>query len=132
MANLAKGEVGFQADGKAYTLVLDIDALCLVEERLNMSALRIMAIIMTQPQLRYIKLLLWAGLQAHHKGLTESQAGELIVEIGGVVGAADLINRGFAATFPTPEAAEGAGDPPPPAETPEDGTGSGSTASGLN
>jgi len=73
MPNALRGEVGFEAGGEGYTLVLDFNALCELEgvlrpgdDRNGPSATR---------------ATLWAALQRHHAGLTLAGAGDLIAAL---------------------------------------------------
>lgn len=107
----AKGEHSFSVDGRQLTLVYSIDALCRIEDRFDKSALAVLAGMMRDPQVRKLRVVLWAGLQEHHREIDEKAAGELIRGLGGVQPAVELINQAFLKSFPRAEAAEGAAGP---------------------
>lgn len=104
MANAIKGEVAFDLAGEPFTLVYSINALCVLEERLNMGVSEIGAKMGDEPRLGFIRTLFWAGLQDHHPALTETRAGEIIGEIT-PQRAGELIGEAFLKAFPQAEAA---------------------------
>jgi hypothetical protein len=73
MPNPVKGEVGFEAGGEGYTLVLDFNALCELEAALTPGDDR------NGP--RATRATLWAALQRHHEGLSLADAGDLIAAL---------------------------------------------------
>jgi len=105
MPNKAKGEVGFEAGGKAYTLVYTINALCELEGILGDGAAA--AGLGTEGALsvRRLRAFLWAGLQRHHKGISLDAAGDIIGTIG-PTRAVLVVGEAMAAAFP-----ENAGGP---------------------
>ena len=70
MPNATKGEVGFEAGGEGYTLVLDFNALCEIEGVLRPGDDR------NGPA--STRATLWGALQRHHSGLTLADTGNLI------------------------------------------------------
>lgn len=110
-ANAARGE----AKLGDHTLVFDFNALCALEEAMGQPVATVFASMQPGPDgeaptvpLRTFRALVWAGLQAHHPGTSEQQAGNLIQANGGAQAAADAITAAFAAAMP--EAKDG-GDP---------------------
>lgn len=103
MANPARGEVSFRALDRDWTLVLDINALCAAEDELGVKVHEL-----TQPGLKAIRALLWAGLQRHHGGVAITDAGDMIQALG-MAKAAEIVGEAFKLTFP--EAATGASGP---------------------
>ena len=103
MANPIKGEVGFEADGEAYTLSFGINALCSLEDALGMSVQKVGAELQADGlKLKTLRTVFWAGLQDRHEGVTEREAGDLMDGLGaGEV--ATLVVRAFAAAFPPAE-----------------------------
>src|SRR5262245_54422767 len=107
MANKAKGEVGFEADGKAYTLVFTFNAMCALESQLDGETFAGVAAAMVSGRLKamHIRAMIWAGLQRDHKGVTVNQAGDLVDDIGltGTTGSfAHLQEFGTAHSAPRP------------------------------
>ena len=75
MANAVKGEVAFDLDGKTYTLVLDFNALCEVEDVLGAGEMKL-----AKPSA--IRAIFWAALRRHHPAMTQRDAGNLIGGVG--------------------------------------------------
>lgn len=73
MPNALKGEVGFEVEGEAYTLLLDFEALCELEGVLTPGDDR------NGP--RASRATLWAALQRHHAGLTLKDASDIITAL---------------------------------------------------
>lgn len=130
MVENAKGELGFEVEGRRLTLAYSIDALCKIEDIYDKSALTVLSGIMRDPQFRKLRVVIWAGLQEHHKDIDQKAAGELIRQLGGLNDAVDLINRAFLAAFPPAEAAEGATGPQEKPPATAAGNGVDSIASG--
>lgn len=95
MANRVKGEVGFEVDGEDYVLLLDFNALCDLED--DLPGLMDGTAEIRSP--KAIRRVFHAGLQAHHEGLTEREAGVLIQGLG-LERAGQLVKESFAASFP--------------------------------
>lgn len=96
MANKIKGEVALQHDGKAYTMVLDFNALAEFEDATGRTA----AEVLDNPSAMTISLartLFWAGLQRHHPGLTVLEAGDILQSN------MDKLGVAVAASAPEPE-----------------------------
>jgi hypothetical protein len=125
--NPLKGETPFEAGGSTYTLVLDVDALCTLENKLDKSLVDIVNSLNRSPRLGFIRSMLWAGLQTHHKGITEKAAGDLIPLMGGLPGAAGKIGEAISNAFSPPEDNE-----PERPRMEADGTGSASTVNGSS
>lgn len=125
MANPVKGEVGFEVDDKTYTLLLDINALCIVEERLGIKSITELEF-GEGMSIRTIRSIFWAGLQEHHPDLTEKEAGRLMTGLGATVAAAHVMDA-VRLAFP-----ESKGRPQAAAAGTQAGTGKGSTPSGAS
>ncbi len=102
MANRERGEVEIQADGKTYTLKLDVNAMVALEELFS-TPQREMAFAeiwqrVQAGSLKYVRGFLWAMLQHHHAGLTLSQVGTVLDHIGTEDMAKTLQAAGLAAT----------------------------------
>jgi len=127
MGNPLKGEVGFEAGAASFTLVYNIDALCTLEDRLDLSVAEIGERMGKTMRLGFLRAVFHAGLRAHHPEVTERQAGELISVVG-LAETGDLIGKAFTLAFP--EAAKGAARPRRAGAA--DGTGPASTRPGRN
>jgi hypothetical protein len=75
MANVIKGEVAFEVEGRAYKLVLDFNALCEVEDVLGKGEMDL-----ARP--KAIRAIFWASLLRHHPDVTVQEAGDLIGALG--------------------------------------------------
>jgi hypothetical protein len=88
MANPQRGEVPLVVGDRAFTLVLDFDALCQLEDVLSANGQIVTAqeaiYHAMRSSLKYTRALLWAGLRRYHKDVSLVQAGELISDLGGV------------------------------------------------
>ena len=111
MGNAIKGEVSFEAGGRTYVLVYSIDALCALEERLDISVTEIGQAMGKTMRLGFLRALFWAGLRERQPEVTEKAAGELIPLIGADA-LAPLLTEAFAKAFPTPEGGAPQADPP--------------------
>jgi hypothetical protein len=128
MANPLTGEVSFEAGGETYMLVLDVDAICNLETRLDMGIGEIVMSLNGSPRLGFLRAMLWAGLQAKHKGISEKAAGDLIPLMGGLPGVSMAIGKAVSNAFAAPEEGDSA-DPP---QKEADGTGSASSPNGTS
>jgi hypothetical protein len=88
MANPQRGEVPLMVGDRAFTLVLDFDALCHLEDVLSANGQVVTAqeaiYHAMRSSLKYTRALLWAGLRRHHRDVSLIDAGELISDLGGV------------------------------------------------
>lgn len=112
MANPHKGEVGFTADGREWVLRYSANALCTLEDALDMSTGEMVARLQDAGGVRMttLRAVFWAGLQDHHKDVSKERAGELMDEVG-YDKAGSLIGQAFARTFPEEEAGKKARPP---------------------
>lgn len=140
MANPHRGEVALICGATTYRLTFTIDALCQLEDRLDLSIVQISERMQQgTPRLSLMRALLWAGLQTHHAPINEVQAGELIGQIGMVnlMGAVlEAMNRAFGEDETAPEdqadpqRAGGRAKAQSPASLAPPGTGPASSTSG--
>ena len=72
--NPIKGEVGFEVEGRAYTMVLDFNALCELEEQ------GIQLDTLSGGGLKVLRAVFWAGLLARHE-VSLKEAGDLIAAL---------------------------------------------------
>lgn len=115
MANGAKGEVGFDAGGKSYTLIYDVNALCLLEERFDVPAEKLGERIGDAPRLGDLRTIFRIGLCRYHPEMLDERegdlaAGDLITEVG-PARAAEIIGEAFTKGYPTEVAGKGNGRP---------------------
>ena len=130
MANRERGEVRFEADGAAWTLVFSVNALCAIEGALDVPITEVGAMMgggagedgkPAGMRISLLRTMVWAGLLDHHPEITERRAGELIHDLG-MAEAGQLVGKAFVAAFP--EAAKGdAGPRKPPAKAAKAGAG---------
>lgn len=94
MANQVRGEVEFEAEGERYTLLLDFNALCELED--TVPGLMDGSAEMAKPSA--IRAVFHGALQAHHPEIDPKGAGRLIQAVG-IAEAGDLIKRASEASF---------------------------------
>jgi len=104
MANRERGEVSVEIEGKTYTMTLDLEALCHLEDHFSTPAREY-----AFPELleragkgsaRHIRGIVWASLQRHHKGITLEQTSEIIQASGGLAGFGEKLNALAMSTQP--------------------------------
>jgi len=133
MANRERGEVSLEIDGTTYTMVLDLEALCTLEDHFSTPSKDAVF-----PELlerasrgsaRHIRGIVWAALQRHHKGMTLEQTSDLIQSSGGLAGFSEKLNSLAGSTQPDPEDANeiGAGKKARPRKAQHD-----AAAAGVN
>lgn len=106
MARIVKGEVPFEVGEERYTLLLDFNALCDLED--DFPGLMDGSAEIKSP--KAIRRVFHAGLAAHHADVDERVAGAIIHELG-LERAADLVRQSFEASFPTAGGGEGKARP---------------------
>lgn len=100
MANPHRGAVTLQAGEEAYTLSFSINAICELEEALDMPVAQIAERLRDEANIRMstVRLVIWASLLDHHKvGL--SDAGE-IATAAGIGPCMEAVGRAFSLAFP--------------------------------
>lgn len=108
MANALKGEVSFAIEGNPFALVYDFNALCTIEQELEVDVASVGEKLNSPTMIRSIFRI---GLEAKHGALSDIEAGRMIHALG-VERAANLVGEAFAAAFPAPgESAEGKAKP---------------------
>jgi hypothetical protein len=107
MANRQKGEVNLVVDGRTFTLVLDIDAMCALEEHFSTPSHDAtwdeIAAKVNKGSVRVVRALIWAMLQRHHPDLSVLDAGHLMNDAGGIVGLARVLKVAMESATPDPE-----------------------------
>lgn len=90
MANPERGEVAFTVGDRVYTLVLDMNAICELEELLSTPTHPVTSaqvfVLAANYSYRHIRALVWAALRRHHKDVTLEAVGDLIEQSGGPEG----------------------------------------------
>lgn len=97
MANINRGEVSFEAEGTAWTLVFSINALCDLEDRTGRSVqdLNLDGAL----SMRLLRDLIWAGLRERHPAVTVEDAGRIATAAGmGVM--QEKVMQAIVAAFP--------------------------------
>ena len=76
MANPVKGEVSFSHGEEDYVLVLDVNAICDLEDQ------GIYLADLAKPTFKTLRAMIHAGLQEHHEGVTARDAGKILDGLG--------------------------------------------------
>ncbi|RZJ19124.1 MAG: hypothetical protein EON91_02705 [Brevundimonas sp.] len=95
MANPVRGETPFSVDGQDYTLLLDFNVLCDLED--DLPGLMDGRAELKKPSA--IRRVFHAGLAQHHPSIDERGAGLLIHQLG-LDEAGELVAKAFSAAFP--------------------------------
>lgn len=133
VANRERGEIGVDIDGRRYTLVLNTNAMALLEEHFSTPAHdatwdEILPKLTRKPSVRSLRAVVWAMLQEKHATQfpTIAEASRFVDLIGGVAGLGRILERAGASVSADPrdvtELQEGA-NPPAAQGDPRDGTG---------
>lgn len=87
--------------GAVYTLAFPTNSICALEERTNESALTLFARLDGTAPIRFtdLRLIVWAGMIAHHPEITEDGAGAAIDAVG-VAGMVEALGQAITAAFP--------------------------------
>ncbi|UYY60105.1 hypothetical protein [Sphingomonas sp. S2-65] len=109
MAETIKGEVAFKAADQNWKLVYDFNALCTIEEELEVDVADIGEQLSKPTMIRSIFRI---GLAAHHGALSDLEAGRLIHDMG-VAEAAQVVTKAFVAAFPEAKVVGSAGGKAP-------------------
>jgi len=104
MANREKGEVSLMIGGASYTLCLDINAMCRLEEMFSTPTQEVtfqdVLVHVNRNSMRHIRAVLWVAFLKHHPDFTFEQLADGMTEAGGLMpfvqGA--LASLGLAAT----------------------------------
>lgn len=100
MANKFKGDVSFESGEKTYTMRFSANALCELEDALEMGVNAIATHLANPESMRWkmVRVVFWAGLRDHHQEITLHQAGEIITDISPTA-AMGLISKAFELAF---------------------------------
>lgn len=80
--NPFRGESPLVVDGRAYTLVLDFNAICVAEGELALDMDQIVLNLDQRLSFTLLRALVWAGTRKHHPEITLEQAGNLCSDAG--------------------------------------------------
>ena len=117
MTNPVKGEVRFEAGGKAYVFKLGTNAQVLLEKKTGMSMSKYLkADRLEELGASDVRMIFWAGLTRSHPELTEEIVGDLIDEIGPDRVAGIFTEAFDSAKTKTENGADGEVRPPKPAK----------------
>lgn len=100
MANKFRGDVSFESGGQTYTMRFSANALCELEDALEMGV-NAVASQLANPEsmrLKMVRVVFWAGLRDHHPEITLHQAGEIITDVS-LTAAMGLVSKAFELAF---------------------------------
>lgn len=109
--NPFRGESPLVVDGRAYTLMLDFNALCIAESALGIDIDEIIPRYERGLSLTLVRGLVWAALQRVHPEITLDMTGDLIAQAGLPV-AREALNLALTNAFGGQAEKEGAKNPP--------------------
>ena len=134
MANPQRGEAHIDINGDTYTLALDLNALCELQEALNPRDPDSVELDGLMKQLgkmnpRYVRAFVWATLRRHHPEITLKGASDLVTEAGGIATFIEQMGTLLQSTQPDARdrGAVKATGTDRPLDAPVDGTGTRST-----
>ena len=109
-----RGIVPIEAGGETYRLQFTVNGMCALEEETGESLLvffKRMQGSFANGEFRIsdVRMLIWAGLQEHHDGLTVKEAGRLVQEAGGPEVVMEHLERAVVAASPDDKKAAGGG-----------------------
>jgi hypothetical protein len=100
VANKFKGDVSFETGEKTYTMRFSANALCELEDALEMGV-NAVAKQLANPEsmrLKMVRVVFWAGLRDHHPEITLHQAGEIITDVS-LTQAMGVVSKAFELAF---------------------------------
>jgi len=98
--NLLKGEVSLKAGDKEYKLKFTTDALCELEERLDMAISEIIPLIGRNIlRIKQIQVMLYCACMCHHEEVDLSAASAIVNEVG-YTEAGIIVVKAMAASLP--------------------------------
>jgi hypothetical protein len=81
VANRSRGELDIDLDGQTYTLVLDIEAMCQIEDAASKTMAELVEGVL-RGGIRPLRLIIWGALRRHHGALSIADVGDLMSRIG--------------------------------------------------
>lgn len=111
MANRERGEISFEADGQVWTLRVDTNAMCEIEDLTGKGVAEISKLLGSEKTatISLLRAVFCGALRSRHADVTAKRAGELIDAIG-VQSAGEMIGEAFNLAFPE---TKGKGNRPP-------------------
>lgn len=110
MANRERGEVALEIDGTTYTMVLDLEALCTLEDHFSTPDREyVFPEILeraSRGSARHIRAIVWAAMQRKHPGMTLAETSDIITASGGLMGFGDKLTALAGSTRPDDEDAK--------------------------
>ncbi|MFC0246791.1 GTA-gp10 family protein [Falsochrobactrum ovis] len=105
MANHYRGSVALQVGDQAYTLSFSVNALCELEDLLNLPVAKIAATMNDAEDVRIstVRALVWGALRDHHSEIDLKGAGD-IASTAGIPACMEAIGQAFRLAFPQEEA----------------------------
>jgi len=100
MANQNRGEVTLPVGDKEYKLAFSVNALCELEDALDMPVAKIGELLNDSANLRMgtVRKVIWAALRDHHEEIDLKEAGKLATDIPLVM---SKIGEAFRLAFPS-------------------------------
>jgi hypothetical protein len=87
MANREKGQISIEIEGEEYTLSMDLDAMCAVEELFSrperVATFQQIVDLADRGSMTHLRALIWSVLRTHHPSLAIKDIGRLVERAGG-------------------------------------------------
>jgi hypothetical protein len=107
VANSQRGEVALDVGGRTLTLVLDLNAMCELEELLSTPERPVsfadVATSLMASRMTYVRAFFWACLRRHHRDVTLMGVSDLMQDAGGIGPFMDKVAALMAMTQPDAE-----------------------------
>jgi len=104
VANPQRGEVALEVGGRTFTLALDLNAMCELEDLLSTPdkpvSFQDVARGLMATRMIYIRAFFWACLRRHHKDVTLQGVSDLMSEAGGLQPFLEKVNSLMEMTRP--------------------------------
>lgn len=91
-----KTDIKFEASDQTYTVSMSANALCQMEEAFGGTGFHNILSTLADPEkitMTNMRKLFWSSLTDNHPEITEKEAGNLIVSVGGLGPALELVSR---------------------------------------
>jgi hypothetical protein len=98
MGNKLRGFIDFEVRDTSYRIAFTTNALCEWEEMTGQS-IKDLTTSMSNPTIKMMRSLLWAGLRDFHPEVSLKDVGDIIDEVGVPV-ASSIISKAFSVAFP--------------------------------
>lgn len=105
MGNKVKGQVTRTIGGRAYIFELSANALCELEDLLDMAVTKFAARAAAEDLgMRELRALFWAALIEHQEQITLKEAGRLMSQVGDMAAQSEFLGDLFSAAMPDVDA----------------------------